>query len=206
MKTSVKILFLLFLLVSCSEHGLDPKRDTALKLINKKLMNCEKQINSSLDQFSESFKRPILDSIAQEIFELVSSDDDFIGMYLTSPSAIYYSGQFDYWEVSAERHAILEDSTLNKEMRIGDIGYGKSGVNNGDPQSTSAGQLNMDNFKRGANDIMLVSYKDADGSATLYLFYKLNESFSDKFEDGNWGTSNTGSTFQPVKLEKTKNK
>lgn len=206
MKTTVKILFLLFLLASCLEHGLDPKRETALKRMNKKLMNCENQINSSLNQCSPSFKRPLLDSIAQEIFGFVSLDDDFIGMYLNSPVAIYYSDHFDYWEISAEPNSIMEDSTLNKEMRIGDIGYGKSGVNSGDPKRTSAGQLNIDHFDRSANDVMLVCYKDAEGLVTLYLFYQLNESFSDKFENGGWATSNSASTLKSVKLEKTKNK
>lgn len=206
MKTPVKIFFLLFLLASCSELGLNSKHEAALNLINKKLMNCEKQINSSLNQFSESYERPILDSIAQEIFGLVSSDDDLIGIYLSSPIVNYYSDQFDFWEIRAERVAIFENSALKKTMRIGDIGYGKSGFKNSNYNSASSGQQNITNFDKSANDVMLVCYKDPEELVTLYLFYKLNDSFSDKFADGSWGTSNPGSFIQPVKLERTKNK
>jgi len=205
MKTTIPFLFLLAVLASCSEAGIDPKRERARKLINSKLINFDQHVNSSLHQFSESRNRPIRDSIAHVIFGLVSSDDDLLGMYLSSPWAIYYSDQFDSWAISADRNVLFEDSTLNKEMRIGDLGYGTIGSQNGSTKTVRHGQLNVDNYSKIHHDVMLVRYTDKDSWITLDLFYKLDESFKDKFNSGNWGVSNAISTFDAVKLERIKN-
>lgn len=201
MKTAINLVLVFFLLTACNDQGLDAKRQKALDRINSKLINSEGQISTSLDQFYEYGDQRSRDSIAQVLFNLVSSDADILGMYLSSFTDIYYSDGFEFWEISADRRLLFSDKKHHKEMRIGAIGFNKGQGQNSDFKSTSVGQLNVNNFNKIESDVMFVRYRDEEQSVTFDLFYRLKERFDDKFEHGNWGTSNSITTGEPIKLE-----